>query len=251
MILTDLPTFNQKRLKKQDTLSIARSVYKHLARMASMGYVRGAVVEGDRALVVVTTQGRRFEIAVREISCDEEIDQANAFSAARKVIDPKNLPPVNCPPRDPDMQAFANEVAKVRGAPIHLPDHAPREAVVTGKAARIFAHREPLDAVIDGEYVYRNYAVNYDGRTWDDLSKGERLSWDDKARRLVEQSAEAKPQQWTDRQPAAEPKAPEPVTGRDLYLTMIDNSGVHCNRFPGWDELDAAAQADWNRKAQN
>ncbi|UTC29144.1 hypothetical protein BAMBUS_00610 [Brevundimonas phage vB_BpoS-Bambus] len=241
MILTDLAQHNQKRLKKHDVMSIARSVKKHLSRLTSMGYVAGAVAAGERGIVTVTTQGRRFEVAVREISCDEEIDQANAFNAARKALDPENLPPVAGPAPEGVIQTLAAEAR--HGCPIKTWVSAPPPGVITGKASRVLEARSTLAGLnIDGEYVYRNYAVNYDGRTWDDLTPSERLSWDDQAALLVGRLARKK---------APEPVAAEPVTGRDLYMTMIDNSGVHCNRFPGWDELDAAAQADWNRKAQN
>ncbi|USN15925.1 hypothetical protein PAPPERLAPAPP_01830 [Brevundimonas phage vB_BpoS-Papperlapapp] len=245
MILTDLAQHNQKRLKKHDVMSIARSVKKHLSRLTSMGYTAGAVSEGERGIVKVTTpQGRRFEIAVREISCDEEIMQAQAYCAALDDLDPKNLPPVSGPAPEGVIQTLA---AEARGCPIKTWVSEPQPAVITGKATRVLERRSSLAGLnIDGEYVYRNYAVNYDGRTWDDLSPSERLSWDDQAALLVGRLARKKAPE-----PVAAVKTPEPVTGRDLYMTMIDNSGVHCNRFPAWNELDEAAQADWNRKAQN
>ena len=168
MILTDLTTYHRKNLKEQDALSIARSCQKHLSKLRSMGYATGAVVEDDRSIVTVTTpQGRRFEIAVREISCAEEIEQNTTFGTIMRDLEAAGrLPPVSADDAEPE----------------------PREAVVTGKAARIFAQREPTGAKIDGEYVYRNYAVSYDGRTWETLTPSERLSWDDKARRLVKSS---------------------------------------------------------------
>ena len=171
MNLPDLATHNRRNLKEQDALSIARSCQKHLSHLASMGYAAGALLEGDRAVVSVTTpQGRRFEVAVREISCDEEIDQGRIFMAptnrpARALAERnlRNLPPVS-----------ADDCAP-----------APPKPVLTGKAARIFTLREqPDDPKIDGEYVYRNYFVT-DGRSWDDLSPEERLDCDDRARRLV------------------------------------------------------------------
>ena len=172
MILTDLTTYHRKNLKEQDALSIARSCQKHLSKLRSMGYATGAVVDDDRSIVTVTTpQGRRFEVAVREISCDEEIEQGMIFPA-----------PTNRPAR-----ALA-EIEAARLPPVSAADVAPepRKPLLTGKAARIFTQREqPDDPKIDGEYVYRNYFVSFDGRTWEDLTPEERLDCDDRARRLV------------------------------------------------------------------
>lgn len=240
MILTDLAQHNKKRLKQHDVMSIARSVKSGLSRLASIGYVRGALLEGERGVVVVTTpEGRRYEVAVREISCDEEIEQAGTYVTARHdlaVAHLADLPPVTAEPAHFD-SALAAKAAELRGCPV-------KKTMITGKAARVLeAHAAALKDKIDGEYVYRNYAVNYDGRTWGDLMPSEQQAWEDKARQLLEGAIETS-------SPVAA-KAPEPATGRDLYLTMIDNSGMHCNRFPGWDELDEATQADWNRKAQN
>lgn len=241
MILTDLAQHNKKRLKKHDVMSIARSVKSGLSRLASIGYVRAALREGERGIVVVTTpEGRRYEVAVREISCEEEIIQANAIDAARKALDPKNLPPVSGPAPEGDIQTLA---AEARGCPIKAWVSPPQPGVITGKAAPVLGARSSaVELQIDGEYVYRNYAVAFDGRTWDDLMPSEQLSWEDKARRLVARA--------TERPPVTAVKTPDPATGRDLYLTMLDNSGIHSNRLPGWDELDAETQAEWNRKAQ-
>lgn len=172
MILTDMGERHRKNLKEQDALSIARSCQKHLSKLRSMGYTAGAMVEDDRSIVTVTTpQGRRFEIAVREISCDEEIEQGMIFPA-----------PTNRPAR------VLAEIEAARLPPVSAADAAPTPAkpLLTGKAARVFAQREqPDDPKIDGEYVYRNYYVNFDGRTWEDLTPEERLDCDDRARRLV------------------------------------------------------------------
>lgn len=176
MNLPDLATHNRKNLKVQDALSIARSCQKHLSHLASMGYAAGAVVEGDRSIVTVTTpQGRRFEIAVREITCAEEIEKSTAFGVAMKVIQAtRDLPPISAGP----IEGPVAEIAfKARNG---------QTAELTGKAQRILAAQAAMGKVeIDGEYVYRNYAVSHDGRTWDTLTAEERLSWDDRARRLA------------------------------------------------------------------
>lgn len=34
-----------------------------------------------------------------------------------------------------------------------------------------------------------------------------------------------------------------------LYIQHVDNSGIHCNRFPAWEELGAEGQRPWLEKA--
>lgn len=176
MNLPDLATHNRKNLKVQDALSIARSCQKHLSHLASMGYAAGAQVEGERAVVIVTTpQGRRFEVAVREIGITEEIEKSTAFGVAMKVIQAtRDLPPISAGPIEGPVAEIAY---KTRNG---------QTAELTGKAQRILAAQAAIAKTeIDGEYVYRNYAVSHDGRTWETLTAEERLSWDDRARRLA------------------------------------------------------------------
>lgn len=149
-----------RKSPRQNALSIARSCQKHLSHLTSMGYAAGAALDQDAAgrFTVTTPYGDRFEVRVREITPDEEIAQAKVVVAA------KNLPPVSAPE--------------------------PRVATATGKAARIFAHREdPSDPAINGEYVYRNYACNFDGRTWSELTPAEQASFNDRAAALVRAGA--------------------------------------------------------------
>lgn len=76
MILTPMKGTNGK---VQDLWSIARSIQKHCKRVASMGYSHPPVThEVGASFRITTAQGRRFEVVVREVSCEEEIEQAKA-----------------------------------------------------------------------------------------------------------------------------------------------------------------------------
>lgn len=39
------------------------------------------------------------------------------------------------------------------------------------------------------------------------------------------------------------------ATARKLYGAWTDNQSIHCNRFPGWSELDPAAKKMWLERA--
>jgi hypothetical protein len=65
--------------KVQDLWSIARSIQKHCKRILSMGYSHPptkAPETGDPVFRITTPQGRRFEVIVREVSVEEEIESA-------------------------------------------------------------------------------------------------------------------------------------------------------------------------------
>lgn len=37
---------------------------------------------------------------------------------------------------------------------------------------------------------------------------------------------------------------------RRLYNRWTDNQGIHCNRFPGWDELSSRERDEWRLTAR-
>lgn len=39
------------------------------------------------------------------------------------------------------------------------------------------------------------------------------------------------------------------IAARRLYLKWIDKQGIHCNRFPSWDELSGEVRDEWRDKA--
>lgn len=55
-----------------DAFWLARSIQKHVKRLKSAGYSHPPIHNGEGASFRVTTQGRRFEVTVREISIEED-----------------------------------------------------------------------------------------------------------------------------------------------------------------------------------
>lgn len=62
-------------------MKLARSIQKACARLKTLGYSTGALRAGDAAYFNVTTpQGRYYEVIVREVPVDEQIENNNKSS---------------------------------------------------------------------------------------------------------------------------------------------------------------------------
>jgi hypothetical protein len=44
---------------------------------------------------------------------------------------------------------------------------------------------------------------------------------------------------------------PDDMQARKLYVAYVDESGMHCNRFPSWNELSEAAKDGWRKQAKD
>lgn len=60
-------------MRRIDAFGLARSIQKHVKRLKSAGYSHPPILDGEVASFRVTTNGRRFEVSVREISIEEEL----------------------------------------------------------------------------------------------------------------------------------------------------------------------------------
>lgn len=71
---------------KIDAFWLARSIQKHVKRVKSAGYSHPPIIDDDEAASFrVTTQGRRFEVRVREISLDEELEEARKMIGRQTI----------------------------------------------------------------------------------------------------------------------------------------------------------------------
>ena len=60
-------------MRRLDAFGWARSIQKHVKRLKSAGYSHPPILDDEVASFRVTTDGRRFEVIVREISIEEEL----------------------------------------------------------------------------------------------------------------------------------------------------------------------------------